>query len=340
MHLTLQTLTLLGSLSFTLAEKSLDLGYLKCASAIAQSTEFPSCKSSYKLDCFCEALKVGHGSTARLQITQGAEDVCAENGVPREEITKYLCDDTAVPASPRRGSTPMVRLSGQQEEGQEQEQQKPNVENPEDSDKEHGGCDEPETTPSKRAIQPDSARLLIPQNDPEPDTKSDEDNSEPDDEDKDKGDDKDGEERNAATNDEVDTNAAVAVVTVIETVCACDEEATAAPDSEHSPETSAVGEAETPEPTSGAMHETEGVESSAAETTGDAVSTVRAASSNDAGATPVPTGVDGERQNGPNESDSARPSGETYEGGAMVNGVSKGVMIVGVLGVVGGLVLL
>lgn len=232
----------------------------------------------------------------------------------------------------------MVRLSGQQEEGQEQEQQKPNVENPEDSDKEHGGCDEPETTPSKRAMQPDSARLLIPQNDPEPDTKSDEANSEPDDEDKDKSDDKDDEERNAATNDEVDTNAAVAVVTVMETVCACDEEATAAPDSEHSPETSVVDEAETPEPTSGAMHETEGVES-AAETTGAVVSTVRAASSNDAEATPVPTGVDGERQNGPKESESARPSGETYEGGAMVNGISKGV-IVGVLGVVGGLVLL
>lgn len=233
----------------------------------------------------------------------------------------------------------MVRLSGQQEEGQEQEQQKPNAENPEDSDKEHGGRHEPEITPSKRAMQPDSARLLIPQNDPDPDTKSDEDSSKPDDEDKDKGDGKGGEERKAGTNDEVDTNAAVAVVTVMETVCACDEEATAAPDSEHSPETSAVDEAETPEPTSGAIRETEGVESSAAETTGDVVSTVRAAPSNDAEATPVPTGVDGERQNGPKESESARPSGETYEGGAVVNGVSKGV-IVGVLGVVGGLVLL
>jgi hypothetical protein len=53
----------------------------KKKSAIARSTEFPSCKSSYKLDCFCEAQKAGHGSPARLQIAQEAEDVCAENGV-------------------------------------------------------------------------------------------------------------------------------------------------------------------------------------------------------------------------------------------------------------------
>lgn len=259
----------------------------------------------------------------------------------REEISKYLCDDTAVPASPRRGSTPMVRLEGQQEQEQEQEQEKPNPGNSGDSDKEHGGCHEQGTTTSKRAMQPDSARLLIPENDPEPDTKSDEGSSKPDNEDKDKGDDKDGEERESATNDTDDTNEAVAVVTVTETVCSCDEEATATPDSEHSPGTEAENEdeAETPEPTSGATHGTEGVESSAAEPTGVVVSSVRAASSNDAESTPAPTGVDGERQNGPKESQSGRPSGETYEGGAMVNGATKGA-IFGALGVVGGMVLL
>ncbi|OJJ60617.1 hypothetical protein ASPSYDRAFT_87196 [Aspergillus sydowii CBS 593.65] len=336
MHLTLHTLTLLGGLSFTLAEKRIDLGYMKCASAIAQSTDFPSCNSSYKLDCFCETQKASHGSTARLQIAQEAENLCAENGVPREELAKYLCDDTAVPASPRRGSTPMGRLEGQQEE--EQEQQKSDSETPEDSSKEHGGFHKPETTASKRAMQPDSVRPLIPENDPEPDTTSDEDNSKPDEGDKDKGDDEGEEEREAAANDAEDTNAAVAVVTVTETVCPCDDEATATPDSEHSPETSAEDEAETPEPTSGAMHRTEVVESSSAEPTGAAVSTVRAASSDDAGATPVPTGVDGERQNGPKGSESAGPSGEMYEGGAMMNGASKSV-VVGVLGVVGGMVL-
>ncbi|KAI9371847.1 hypothetical protein BJX61DRAFT_484351 [Aspergillus egyptiacus] len=118
MHLS-HLLTLLGCLALVLAEEDLDLGYLKCVSAVVKDFPTSNCTSSHKLDCFCEAQKnshhLYHDHRPRFNITPEAEGICVKNGVPQTEIPHYLCDDNAGPVSPRRGSAPMVRLEPRQE---------------------------------------------------------------------------------------------------------------------------------------------------------------------------------------------------------------------------------
>ncbi|KAL5043793.1 hypothetical protein BDW71DRAFT_216154 [Aspergillus fruticulosus] len=365
MHLSLRlsALTLLGSLILALAEQEANLGYLKCVSAVVESTSFPSCASSYKLDCFCEAnallgaanakvnarngLTSTSASTAPsanappIQLAPEVEELCAENGVPKEEITKYLCDDTAVPASPRRGSTPMIRMGQKTAEEAESESDYGHTQDKERDDEETGST---ETSASRRSISPDSTRLLIPENDSlEREVAVDNDEKE-----------KDNKEDRMAN-----ANAIYEVVTVTETrtECSCAKTATLVRGS-----AAASSAAATPEPTassstdddneddeeinthmnmSGAMHGTQIAvailptpsQMSAAHTAESDVSasSVRVESSD----VPFPTGVDAQQKHGANADGDA----EMFEGSAGVAGVSRGVVL-GLFGVAVGFVLL
>ncbi|KAL4945456.1 hypothetical protein BDV06DRAFT_219289 [Aspergillus oleicola] len=370
MHLTthLKTLTFLGTLaachSPSAAEKSdqkAQLGYLKCVSAVVKTTSFPSCTSSYKLDCFCEAQaqtqarepryenslplpsSSASASAARIQLEPEVEDLCAENGVPKEDIARYLCDDDVVPASPRRGSTPIVRLGKSSASGNDSRIQERQV------DERLQG----EEHASKRSIDPSKTRLLIPENDPNPAPEPDANN--------------DSQSQDSATADEgsrvasVDTNMEEAerlTQTVTETVCSCESEKTADAESPSSPTS------EAPEgPTSIETHPVHGTEIAVAILSSTAAlptptstitdtkkdgyakssSSVRLSSSSVVVSEPVPTGVDGQTiEHGVNHEEpgsrgaSASDSSDVFEGGAMVNSVyvSRAV-IVGVLGVVG-----
>ncbi|KAL4965901.1 extracellular serine rich protein [Aspergillus stella-maris] len=360
MHLTthLKTLTLLGTLatchSPSAAQKTdseAQLGYLKCVSAVMKTTSFPSCASSYKLDCFCEAqaqartLRDENGlpipspptstiaSSARLQLEPEVEDLCAENGVPKEGIARYLCDDTAVPASPRRGSTPMVRLGKA---------------NTSDSDRDS------RKQITERSIDPNETRLLIPENDPSSSEESDDAAAK----------DTDRDEEDRITN--IDTDLKTFTLTVTETVCACESEKTADadvdspsaptptsdstedPESESEPTTTSIE----PHPVHGTEIAVAILSSTAALPTPTSTekdgyakssSSVRLSSSSVIVSEPVPTGVDGtSNEHGTNheepgsEEPSATDAADVFEGGAMVNSVyvSRAV-VVGVLGVLG-----
>ncbi|KAL4957254.1 hypothetical protein BDW69DRAFT_40065 [Aspergillus filifer] len=371
MHLTthLKALTLLGTLvachSPSAAEKTdseAQLGYLKCVSAVMKTTSFPSCASSYKLDCFCEAQAEARASrddnglplpsssasatasAARLQLEPEVEDLCAENGVPKEDIALYLCDDTAVPASPRRGSTPMVRLgkANASDTGRDSREQ---VE-------EHQIDDERQGEITERSIDPNEARLLIPENDPSPSEKSNNAAT--------KDTDKDEEDRIA----KIDTNLETLTLTVTETVCACESEKTADADvdspSAPAPTSDAAEESESePTATSVEPHPVHGTEIAVAILSSTAAlptptstekdgyakssSSVRLSSSSVIVSEPVPTGVDGTtNEHGSNheepvsEEPSATDSADVFDGGAMVNSVDVSrAVIAGVLGVLG-----
>ncbi|KAL4741197.1 hypothetical protein BDV11DRAFT_213449 [Aspergillus similis] len=342
MHIPLQlsALTLLGSLTLTLAEQETDLGYLKCVSAVVKTTSFPSCGSSYKLDCFCEAnarleaanakenrrgLTSASASTApRVELAPEVEELCAENGVPKEEIARYLCDDAAVPASPRRGSTPMVRMGQITAEEAESESECGSSQYKERDDEETASI---ETSASKRSISPSSTRLLIPENDSvEREVAVDVD----DDDDKE---DKDDEGDRMAS-----INAIYEVVTVTETrtECSCANTATPVHGDEKDEENKTYFNM------SGAMHGTQiavailptpSQMSAAHEAQSDNAftSSVRVASSN----VPAPTGVDAQQKHGANEDGDAT----MFEGTAGVVGVSRGVVL-GLFGVAIGFVLL
>ncbi|KAL4749933.1 hypothetical protein BDW72DRAFT_213790 [Aspergillus terricola var. indicus] len=335
MHFPLQlsALTLLGSLTLTLAEQETDLGYL-------ETTSFPSCGSSYKLDCFCEAnaqleaartkenrdeLTSASASTAlRVELAPEVEELCAENGVPKGEIAKYLCDDTAVPASPRRGSTPMVRMGQEKAEEAESESESEcgSAQYKERDDEEAASI---EALASKRSISPGSARLLIPEND------SVEREVAVDDDDDDDKDDQDDEGDRMAS-----TDAIYEVVTVTETRTECSCAKTATP--VHGDEDE---ENNTHMDMSGAMHGTQiavailptpsQMSAAHAAQSDNASASVRVASSN----VPVPTGVDAQQKHGANEDGDA----EMFEGTADVVGVSRGVVL-GLFGVAIGFVLL
>ncbi|KAL4765402.1 extracellular serine rich protein [Aspergillus foveolatus] len=342
MHFPLQlsALTLLGSLTLTLAEQETDLGYLKCVSAVVRTTSFPSCDSSYKLDCFCEAnaqleaanakenrngLTSASANTApRVELAPEVEELCAENGVPKEEITRYLCDDTAVPASPRRGSTPMIRMGQKKAEEAESESDCGSAHHTERDDEETASI---RTSAAKRSISPGSTRLLIPENDSlEKEVAVDND----DDDDKE---DKDDEDRMAST------NAIYEVVTVTETrtECSCAKTATPVHGDEEDEENSIHMNM------SGAMHGTQIAvailptpsqmsAAHAAQSDSASTSSVRVASSND----PFPTGVDAQQKHGGNEDVDAKMFEGTASG---VVGVSRGVVL-GLFGVAVGFVLL
>ncbi|KAL4907989.1 hypothetical protein BDW74DRAFT_175775 [Aspergillus multicolor] len=370
MHLPLSTLTLLASLSLALADQEADLGYLRCVkanslprikSAVVKTTSFPSCASSYKLDCFCEANARLQAANARdglassaaaapapgIQLAPEVEELCAENGVPKEEIAKYLCDDTAVPASPRRGSTPMVRI-GKQPQDSGESTSKSTTENRGEESIESTGS-KSSLSASKRSITPDSTRLLIPENDTlEREVAVDNVN----------GDKKDATERMA------NTNAIYQVITVTETrtECSCAKTATPVHGS------AAVSQPSAPAPTSatsssendgdddnennthinmsGAMHGTQIAVAilpsptqmsiaHAAETDDVSASSVRVASSD----VPVPTGVDASQRHGANHNEGADIDAEMFRGAAGVIGVSKEAVL-GLLGVAVGVVLL
>ncbi|KAL4794610.1 hypothetical protein BDV19DRAFT_389979 [Aspergillus venezuelensis] len=369
MHLTthLKTLTLFGTLaachSPSAAEKTdseAQLGYLKCVSAVMKTTSFPSWASSYKLDCFCEAqaqtrtLRDENGlpisspsasavaSPARLQLEPEVEDLCAENGVPKEDIARYLCDDNAVPASPRRGSTPMVRLG------------KANTSNSDSRKMEDRQLDdERQGEITGRSIDPNETRLLIPENDPSPSKDSDYAAA--------KETDKKEEEDRIAN---MDTSLETLTLTVTETVCACESEKTvdADVDSPSPPAiTSDSAEESESEPTATSVepHPVHGTEIAVAILSSTAAlptptstekdgyakssSSVRLSSSSVIVSEPVPTGVDGTtNEHGSNheepgsEEPSATDAANVFEGGAMVNSVYvTRAVIVGVLGVLG-----
>ncbi|KAL5000282.1 hypothetical protein BDV10DRAFT_183605 [Aspergillus recurvatus] len=363
--LRLSALTLLGSLTLALAEQEADMGYLKCVTAVVESTSFPSCASSYKLDCFCEAnaqLEAANSeanarngltstsafigpsvNTPRIQLAPEVEELCAENGVPKEEIAKYLCDDTAVPASPRRGSTPMVRI-GQKTAEEVESESESGCGSAQDKERDNEEMASTETSASKRSISPDSARLLIPENNSlEREVAVDDDGD-------DEGEKDDKEDRMAKT------NAIYEVVTVTETRTECFCAKTAMPVHGSAAASSAAA---TPEPTStdndneddeennihmnmsGAMHGTQiavailptpsQMNAAHAADSDASASSVRIASSD----VPVPTGVDAQQKHGANEHSDA----EMFEGSAGVVGVSRG-CVLGLFGVAFGFVLL
>ncbi|PTU17609.1 hypothetical protein P175DRAFT_0526634 [Aspergillus ochraceoroseus IBT 24754] len=157
MHLP-STLAAFNLVGLALAAQDNGLGYMQCATAVVEDLSFPECSSSYKLDCFCAA-SAGK-DIGEMKLSPSAEEVCSKNGVAPKDIPKYLCDDANVPVSPRRGSTPMVRLGSEADE----------------NDQDHESDREMQQT-HKRATKPDSDstsseeeeeeektnRLLIPQ---------------------------------------------------------------------------------------------------------------------------------------------------------------------------------
>ncbi|KAL4878677.1 hypothetical protein BJY04DRAFT_220957 [Aspergillus karnatakaensis] len=363
MHYTPLTLSLLGTLALTLtptfADKEADLGYMKCASAVVQTTSFPACTSTYKLDCYCEAqaqiqkqahidengntnLNLENIGTARVQLSPEVEAFCVENGVPKDEIARYLCDDDAVPVSPRRGSTPMVKFGGTA--AYRQSYTETYEEGPREDEKEEEGCDDDEsgTATSKRAVLPENTRLLIPENEEtatsDRDTKTEvETHPNPEIQETNEDNDKDDRGERIAT-----ANAVYQVVTVTETKteCSC---ATPAPsakvESNESDKDLLPGTAVSAPETVATATETEtDIETSAS-------ASVRVASSSVVTAGVVPTAVDAEHAfNDDNHEADVKDEEEVddpilFEGCAISHMVSRGV-IVGVLGVVAGVAML
>ncbi|KAL4921924.1 hypothetical protein BDW62DRAFT_173666 [Aspergillus aurantiobrunneus] len=184
------------------------------------------------------------------------------------------------------------------------------------------------TETEKRAMQPDSTRLLIPENEqvtgteseaaaqkPETHTDADAEN-----------DDDDKEEDCAGDSEEV-----VEIVTVTETHSFCAE--TAGATHVFDP----TSGAETHEKTFGDTHGTEVASSSSVTGPTSAASSVRVASSSVVETSPVPTGVDAEGKHSPKEDEGE--NGEMFEGGAVMYGASKYAVVVA-LGVVAGIILL
>ncbi|KAL2818854.1 hypothetical protein BJX63DRAFT_44183 [Aspergillus granulosus] len=347
----LSTLLTLFPISLTLADEKADLGYLKCASAVIKTTHFPECTSSYKLDCYCQAAAPASSratpspsssaiasSTAdrvsAFQLPPETEEICARFGVPRDEIPRYLCDDDAVPVSPRRGSMPMGRV------------ERPHPEDTGDGDS-FDGVEEASNSEVKRAMPLEGPRLLIPENEPidtplpaPPTSDDDVDNEGAGDNDQ-KQDQDTGEDR---VLDEMG-HAVYEVVTVTKTEpqCSCAKTDTAT-------ETETADSESSPEPeerTSGALHGTEvAVATPAADSeldteaeseselkSTDASSSVRVALS-PVGTLATPTGVDAEREElGENE-----PAGEMFKGGAVRMTFSQSVGVL--LSLVAGIVLL
>ncbi|PYH42364.1 extracellular serine rich protein [Aspergillus saccharolyticus JOP 1030-1] len=103
----MRTLLLLSTIPLATATASTDqeLGYLQCASAIAQTYHSPQCTSPSALDCFCNA------PFDPAALDQGVLEDCQGEGVDIGDIPRYICDDASVPVSPRKGSVPMVRLA-------------------------------------------------------------------------------------------------------------------------------------------------------------------------------------------------------------------------------------
>ncbi|KAL3466277.1 hypothetical protein BJX64DRAFT_284847 [Aspergillus heterothallicus] len=367
-HATLPLATLLTLLpiSLTFADEKADLGYLKCASAVIKTAHFPECTSSYKLDCFCEAAappnrqaspspsssSIASTTASRewaFQLPPETEDICASFGVARDEIPKYLCDDSAVPVSPRRGSTPMGRV------------EHPLRQDGEDFDgvEEASSGDE---VNQKRAVQPEGIRLLIPENEPigiplpappapaleagdEAESKNHEQEQRQKEDEKGMGEDRELHDADHAVYE-------IVTVTKTETRCSCaktttatatgTETAEAAEETESSPESEE-------KKTSGALHGTDVAVSTPApdskmdvetETETDAgfkptgaSSSVRVASS-PVGTAVAPTGVDAEREHhGENQT-----GAETFQGGAVSMTFSKSVCVL--FGLAAGVVLL
>ncbi|KAJ0423744.1 hypothetical protein BJY00DRAFT_309976 [Aspergillus carlsbadensis] len=348
MHLSPATLSFLALLPISLAlpDNEVDLGYLKCVSAVVKTTHFPECTSSYKLDCFCEAAAPGGGSRATpssgiiastagnrawvYQLPPETEEICASFGVPRDEIPKYLCDDEAVPVSPRRGSTPMGRI------------EKPLP----DCEERFDGIEKASRGEmAKRAIPFEGPRLLIPEHEPRPpaapapaaDDDTDRDHEEEKDEEKDQDlrDDRVLDEKEHAVYE-------VVTVTKTETRCSCAKTATATAATTKTG--SPAEDPESEEKTSGALHgiyvanatpaaaSEEDTETETERKPSGASSSVRVPSS--PVGTAVPTGVDAEREeNGEN-----KPAEEMFHGGAVSTAFSKSVGVL--VGVVAGFVLL
>ncbi|KAL2854966.1 hypothetical protein BJY01DRAFT_243418 [Aspergillus pseudoustus] len=359
--LSLSTLLALIPISLTLADEKADLGYLKCVSAVIKTTHFPECTSSHKLDCFCEAAaprpspsssSIASSTADRVwtfQLPPETEDICASFGVPRDEIPKYLCNDSAVPVSPRRGSTPMGRV---EQPLSDDEKRFDSVE-----EASSGGANQ-----AKRAIQPEGARLLIPENEPignsppaaapapahavgkEVGSKNEKEKEEEEEEQEEEKDQDMGEDR--ALDDAEHAVYEVVTVTKTETRCSCaktttttgTETPTAAKETESSPDSE--------EKTSGALHGTDvavathapdselELETEADLQPTDASSSVRVASS--PVRTPVtPTGVDAGRE----EHGGDKPTGESFQGGA-VSGKTFSKSIGVLLGLTAGFILL
>ncbi|KAL2852709.1 hypothetical protein BJX68DRAFT_265589 [Aspergillus pseudodeflectus] len=341
MHFSPATLSLLALLPISLAlpDNEVELGYLKCVSAVIKTTHFPECTSSYKLDCFCEAAGGGSRSTSSsgiiastpgnrawvYQLPPETEEICASFGVPRDQIPKYLCDDDAVPVSPRRGSTPMGRV----------EKPLPDCEEREDGIEESSSGEM-----AKRSIPLEGPRLLIPEHEPSPTAPAPETDDDTDVDEKDEEDEeKDRDQRDGRVLDEK-KHAVYEVVTVTktETRCSCAEPATVAEDPESQEKTSGALHGThvavpTPAPASEEDTETE-TETERERNPAGASSSVRVPSS-PAGTSVVPTGVDAEREE---EQGEHKPAEEMFHGGAVSTAFSKSVGVL--VGVVAGFVLL
>ncbi|KAL2863668.1 extracellular serine rich protein [Aspergillus lucknowensis] len=352
MHLSAATLLTLLPITLTLAYKQTDLSYLKCVTAVVKTTHFPECTSSYKLDCFCEAASqpqaltntsgtagVPHSRTGGFRLPPETEDICASFGVPKNEIPKYLCDDDAVPVSPRRGSTPMVRLEQPVRNEVEENETETETETEAEIDELDG---EQSTEVVKRAMQPDTPRLLIPENEPAPNTGAA--NYDGANESVTKDQEREPnrgliQDQNEDDEDE-EAHAVYEVVTVTktETRCPCIETASRA---STEPEVGSEGKTSG----SGALHETEGAVATSAAVPGfnseskptDVPSPVRVASSS-VTTSVAPTGVDAEKEHAGNE-DSDDEEGEAFQGGAVSMDGSRSVIGV-LMGVLAGAILL
>ncbi|KAF7163849.1 hypothetical protein CNMCM5623_008566 [Aspergillus felis] len=61
--------------------------HMKCAAAVAQDADYPTCTSPSKFDCFCAQ------PFDAARISSAAKDVCKGFGIPTESIHNFICND-------------------------------------------------------------------------------------------------------------------------------------------------------------------------------------------------------------------------------------------------------
>ncbi|KAH1395923.1 hypothetical protein KXX16_009099 [Aspergillus fumigatus] len=87
-HTTPTTLLALTGLAATAtAYKHTWRDHMKCAAAVAQDADYPTCTSPSKFYCFCAQ------PFEPSKISSAAKDVCEGFGIPTESIHRFICDD-------------------------------------------------------------------------------------------------------------------------------------------------------------------------------------------------------------------------------------------------------
>ncbi|RHZ62972.1 extracellular serine rich protein [Aspergillus thermomutatus] len=84
-HTTPTLLALTGLAATATAFKYTSMDHMKCAAAVTQDTNYPTCTSSSKLDCFCaEPFDPSSVSDAAREVCEGVE-------IPTEYIPSFIC---------------------------------------------------------------------------------------------------------------------------------------------------------------------------------------------------------------------------------------------------------